>query len=315
MERLDHPPSEVVVVRRPEDTQAAVVLDEARTIGKLQGLKEVLVEGEGQIAALIAGVCQATADIVAFLDDDTEPRSDWLGWIVLSYSRDDVWAVGGRDVINGREQPENGEVEAVGLFNRYGGPIGNHHLGGGIAREVEFLKGCNASYRRAAFGVMLDLRGRGAQVANDMSTGLWVRLNGGSIMFEPRAKVDHYPAGRADDDGRLSRSTSALSNALYNRALVIFSLRRERRLLYFIFLSFLGHAECGSIWRRRFDKHLSAVPSDPPIPRRLRVIWQAAFASAAGVRIWTPDGLRIVRALGRFEALDNSPSSIPSRSQ
>jgi hypothetical protein len=119
---------------------------------------------------------------------------------------------------------ESGTHPVVGKLQWFGRSIGNHHLGCGAPREVDFLKGANMAFRRSAIASLRfdnRLRGSGAQVCNDMAFSLAVRRRGWKLIYDPAAAVDHYPATRFDEDKRQSVSGVAYQNAAFNYALVV----------------------------------------------------------------------------------------------
>jgi cellulose synthase/poly-beta-1,6-N-acetylglucosamine synthase-like glycosyltransferase len=216
------PPDVVVVVVRRDDTGSIGVI--AAHDALLAQLRTVCVDAPGQVHALNSGLDAADADIVAITDDDAAPRPDWIRRLLAAFAADpQVGAVGGRDWVHHGGRTEDGAQPVVGRLLWHGHCIGNHHLGVGAPRDVDFLKGANMSYRRAAIaGVRFDgrLRGAGAQVCNDMAFSLAVRRQGWRVVYDPSVAVDHYPAVRFDDDRRNAVSPAASFNAAFNQALV-----------------------------------------------------------------------------------------------
>jgi GT2 family glycosyltransferase len=189
----------------------------------LPELKVLTVSRPGQVAALNAAIAVAVGDIVAFTDDDAAPRPDWLARIE-GHFRDDpaVGGVGGRDEVQPRKSNERKQV--VGRMQWFGRLIGNHHLGEGPPRAVDFLKGVNMSYRTSAIrGLQFDERllGRGAQVHNDMAFALAVGKRGWKILYDPAVIVDHFPGSRFDEDARQAYSPLAAANAAHNETLIV----------------------------------------------------------------------------------------------
>ena len=121
---------------------------------------------------------------------------------------------------------------------------GNHHLGAGAPRRVDFLKGANMSFRRTAIaGLRFDerLRGAGAQVGNDMAFSLALRLRGWTLLYDPLVAVDHYPAPRFDDDSRSHTAFRAHRNAAFNQALIVSeTLGRARSLIFLVWAVAVG---------------------------------------------------------------------------
>jgi GT2 family glycosyltransferase len=188
--RAESPPDEVIVVVRDTDAETREALRTHPTV------RVVTVAAPGQIAALNAGLPHATGDIICFPDDDCVPRPDWLARLLPHYDDPQVGGVGGRDVVT--TVPEPPSVSRVGVITWYGRIIGNHHcpLAGG-ARPVRHLKGVNMSFRRALVPPF-DTRIRGPH-CNDTDISLAVGGQGYRLIFDPEARVDHYPAARPDE--------------------------------------------------------------------------------------------------------------------
>ena len=113
-------------------------------------MEEVVVSQSGTVAALCAGLSHVSGNVVAVTDDDAVPRYDWLERLTAAFDEESVGAVGGRDVVHHGGEIADGRAAVVGRMTWYGRLIGNHHLGTGVAREVDFLKGCNYAFRKRA---------------------------------------------------------------------------------------------------------------------------------------------------------------------
>lgn len=229
------PPCQVIVVRRDHD------VDTARVIHSFQNtVQEVVVSQGGTAAALCAGLSHASGDVVAVTDDDAIPRYDWLERLAAAFDHDSVGAVGGRDVVHQGGEIADGRAPVVGRMTWYGRSIGNHHLGTGGAREVDFLKGCNYAFRREQFKIPTGLLGIGAQPCHDMASCLEVRRSGGRVVYDPGIVVDHYPGERYDEDGRYAATRRARLNGTFNEAFSVFSLAKDRRIPYLLYHIAIG---------------------------------------------------------------------------
>jgi GT2 family glycosyltransferase len=195
-------PERVLVVRRADDE------DSRRIMAAQSGLPlaEVLVDEPGQVAALNAGLDALTEDVVAITDDDAAPRPDWVERIARWFARDGrLGALGGRDWVYHEHELQDVVAPEVGRVAWYGRFISFHHLGTGPAREVDFLKGANMSFRREAIGSLRfdhRLRGRGAEYLNDWAFSLAVKREGWKVVYDPEVAIDHYEGARAKGDGR-----------------------------------------------------------------------------------------------------------------
>ncbi len=229
-------PWEVIVVRRESDEDAARVINSYQHAV----LHEVVVDQGGVVAALCAGLSHASGDLVAVTDDDTVPRHDWLERLETGFDDDSVGAVGGRDVVHHGGEIEDGRERIVGRLTWYGKPIGNHHLGIGEARDVDFLKGCNYAFRREEFRIPMGLLGSGAQLSNDMASCLEIRRSGYRTVYDPRIIVDHYPGERHDEDRRSTPTRRARMNGTFNEAYCVFSLAKNLRMRYLLYHIVVG---------------------------------------------------------------------------
>jgi glycosyltransferase involved in cell wall biosynthesis len=195
----DRRPDEIIVIARDTDTDTQHAAEQWPGREPL-AFHLVLVTEPGQIAAMNAGLPHATGDVVTFPDDDCVPRPDWLRRIMAHYEDPQVGGVGGRDVVHLEGLPEPPTVTRVGMITWYGRIIGNHHCNvTGGPRPVMHLKGVSMSFRRELL-VPFDPSIRGPHI-NDTDISLAVYHTGHKLIFDPEAKVDHYPAARPDSPG------------------------------------------------------------------------------------------------------------------
>ncbi len=214
---------EVIVVVRDTDTETWSFLADFNS--QNLALRTAKVSVTGVVAAMNTGLDTATADIVAFTDDDAAPHTDWLARIESHYLADErVGGVGGRDWVYHGTDLEAGNCVTVGQVSWFGKVIGNHHIGSGAAREVDVLKGVNMSFRRAAIeGWHFDqrMRGTGAQVHFELAFSLKLKRAGWKLIYDPQVAVNHYPAKRFDEDQRQSFNQIAFANAVHNETLAL----------------------------------------------------------------------------------------------
>lgn len=223
LKRQTRPADQIIVIARNTDLETWNFL-ETFDRGTLP-LRTTTVCVTGQVAALNAGLAAASGTIIAMTDDDAVPQPDWLERVEAYFlSNDRIGGVGGRDwVYQGNQRIEESR-EVVGRVQWFGRLVGNHHLGTGQPREVEFLKGANMSYRRTAIAnLQFDehLRGTGAQVHNDLAFSLAVNRSGWILIYDPLVAVDHYPAQRFDEDQREQFARLALINKVHNETLIL----------------------------------------------------------------------------------------------
>ena len=272
------PADEVLVVVRDTDFETETLLK--TLIPGPFPLRSVTVSIPGQVAALNAGLAAAQGDIIAITDDDAIPSADWLERIETHFLSDEhVGGVGGRDWVYHGQQLEDGKQEVVGRVQWFGRVTGNHHLGVGVPREVDILKGVNMSYRRSAIkGRRFDerLRGIGAQVHNDMAFSLALRRAGWKLIYDPKVAVNHYPAQRFDEDQRNRFNDIALINAVHNETLVLLeNLPSTRRTAFVIWATFVGTRDAPGFfqWLRFLPKE--GTLAGQKLVASLRGRWQA----------------------------------------
>lgn len=216
-------PVETLVVLRATDLAGHAVAEAAAGPVRI-----VPVDRGGHVAALNAGRAAACCALVAFTDDDCEPRADWLERIAARFAMDPrIGAVGGRDVVHHGDQIDDGEVAHVGHVQWWGRRVGGHHHRSTL-QDVHFLKGANMAYRATALGPFDHrLHGAGAEVCNDMEASLAVGARGWRVVYDPSVLVDHRPGERFDEDGRTHRTLASEQAAQHNELYVL--LRHSRR--------------------------------------------------------------------------------------
>jgi GT2 family glycosyltransferase len=221
---------EIVVATRTDDPVSASVARASPTACTVLEL-----EAHGVLAAMIAGTKVTAADVVCFTDDDAVPPPDWLERLDAALGVGAlVGGVGGRDDILGErgvalDAPRTSDVGRVTWYGRH---VGAHHLGAGPPRDVAFLKGVNAAYRRQALGLPRGLRGAGAQAHFEIAVGRYARAQGYRLVYDPQISVEHYPAQRKGDDQRSAPTPEAISDAAYNLVVAIGGLTGLCRVLY-----------------------------------------------------------------------------------
>ncbi|MGO9899332.1 MAG: glycosyltransferase family 2 protein [Solirubrobacteraceae bacterium] len=278
------PATEVVVVVHASDAASAAAVDQLASEWGV--VRRATVECIGLVAALNCGLSVVQGEIVAFVDDDAVPYSDWLERIVATFATDArIAAVGGRDVIemDGRilDAPRTrragwrGNEHEVGRIQWFGRMIANHHVGVGGPRDVDVLKGVNMSFRREAvaeLGFDKRLRGVGSQVHSELSICLPLKQRGRRVVYDSRIQVAHYPAPRPYGDGREDHGHAAITAFTHNEALAILDhFGSVRRLVYFVWGVALGTSA---------SPGLAVLARD--VIRRRRGAWLRFFAAQRG---------------------------------
>lgn len=219
------PADEVIVTVRDTDEETRAYLEGKHGDAPPAALRlrSVPVWESGVVAAMNAGLAASHGDIVALTDDDAAPHPDWLRRIAAHFAADStVGGVGGRDFVYIDGRLDGTESDRVGVVTWYGHVFGNHHVGIGGARAVDYLKGVNGAYRTIALrpiGFDTRLRGQGAQVHWELMLGLCLRRRGWRLVYDPAVAVDHFPAIRHDKDQRCVFQKDTHYDIVYNETL------------------------------------------------------------------------------------------------
>ncbi|MDD1414456.1 glycosyltransferase family 2 protein [Dolichospermum sp. ST_con] len=250
---------QAIIVVRDTDTATQQFLNQF--LSHILPLQIVTVTQPGVVAALNAGLTQVQGDIVSIPDDDAAPHPDWLAKINTHFSVNRaIGGVGGRDWVYQGDKLENGSRPIVGKLQWCGRVIGNHHLGVGVPREVDVLKGVNMSFRTQAIGKLRfddRMQGTGAQVHFEMSFTLTLKRAGWTMIYDPSIAVDHYPAQRFDEDQRHNFNDTALINLVHNETLVLLEhLSPLRQAVFLSWSVLIGTRESLGIcqWLRLFPQ-------------------------------------------------------------
>jgi len=200
LERQDRAPDVILVVARKSDGPTVEAV--RNRPGDWPVLRLLTVGEPGKIYALNRGLAAIETDVVAICDDDTIAHPHWLRSMMQHFIADQsVGGVGGRDWWDEGHGFDARQRHDVGRMQWFGRLIGNHHLGAGPAREVDFLKGANMGFRRQAItNLRFDerLRGDGAQPAEDIAFSCAVKHSGWKLIYDPVVSLDHL-AGPRDE--------------------------------------------------------------------------------------------------------------------
>jgi glycosyltransferase involved in cell wall biosynthesis len=214
---------QIIVVRRNDDAETAAAMDKIR----VDDLDDVVITDLGVVAALGAGVPAASGEIIAFIDDDAVPHSDWLERLVSHFDEPAVGGAGGRDIVQDEAHAKLPLTTEVGLVGHWGKLRGNHHIGSGPPRDVMVLKGVNMAFRRQAIALPEGLKGEGAQVHWELAVCLWALKRGWRLVYDPTAIVDHFIGPRFGADSRRRLAGTATRDAAYNLVACLLAANRD----------------------------------------------------------------------------------------
>lgn len=257
------PPHEVIVVLRNDDLETQQALSDLTTT---LPLKVIFTSIPGSVAARNAGLEACTSDVLAVLDDDTKPHPEWLKRVLSRFKEDPaLGGLGGRDRCFDGEAFDDREASVVGRIQWFGRMIGNHHLGFGEIREVDFLKGANMSFRSEVFSSLrfdTRLKGNGAQPREDTAFSIAVKALGWKLAYDPAAVVDHYAARREETrhyvDVEALTDERSFREFAYNDIMSIWlALKGVRKLAFIIWTVVVGTRVCPGFFQAlRFTPEL-----------------------------------------------------------
>jgi cellulose synthase/poly-beta-1,6-N-acetylglucosamine synthase-like glycosyltransferase len=190
---------------------------------------EVLVEKPGLVAALNAGLSAATAEFVAFTDDDAEAPTHWLSTIVGHFeAHPECGAVGGPDRLQLLDEPalaNPSPAKRVGVYSWCGRMAATHHhpINEPYLRSLS-LKGVNMSFRRSLIvGLKIGDGLVGEACAHGTEQGLCaaVARQGLEVHFVRDAWVLHFCAPRQADDARTTPGSEWALSTTRNMAYVL----------------------------------------------------------------------------------------------
>ncbi len=196
LQQQAYSPFEIIVVDGSSNTETEQIIRQQPQVRYI-----FLPDGKGKMTqARNLGIEAAQGDIVAFLDDDSMVRDDWLTHLMSGYRGWRVGGVGGR-VIDKVELEHQTDRLVVGQVFSDGQTIDNFARELDNSVEVDRLKGCNMSFRKEVLhqvGLFDNYYGTNW---DDVDICLRVKKAGYHLIYNPEAVVDHLMA--IQEDGRV----------------------------------------------------------------------------------------------------------------
>ncbi len=242
----DYPAFDVLVVARPSaDGDAA-----PEKIAAGFGARLVRQEGAGIANARNQGLRAATADYIAFIDDDCTAAPDWLRKLMETLRRTGASGASGTALTGGTDAVEfaNGTVDVYGRGRcRNPAPGGHDRPGGRVFNNIVCM---NVAFRRPDVLAVGGFDEYFNHFYEETDLGVRMIQAGHRIVHEPGAVVRHWPTAQP---GRQSRSLYNISRNTTYMPLKNFrgdELHRRvvlRWLCYRRMLTFLGPLARGEI--------------------------------------------------------------------
>jgi GT2 family glycosyltransferase len=168
------------------DFETIVVCDGSRDrsalIAREHGAVVIETEHRGLSHARNCGIACAQGEIIAFLDDDAYPDTDWLHYLAAGFREERYAGIGGPNI-----PPEDGRLVADCVAVAPGGPI--HVLVSD--REAEHLPGCNMAFRKAALEEIGGFDERFRTAGDDVDVCWRLQKAGKTLGFSAGAVVMH----------------------------------------------------------------------------------------------------------------------------
>lgn len=257
-------PDEIVVVGRVGDRGTEDAIRELQAEAG-EGLRSAWVTEPGHIPPVRAGAQAATAELVAFVDDDVTVTQEWLREILRHFDNAHVGAVGGRVVVPGAPAPAGkGRPGRISWYGKHWGNLGSLQVPGPL--DVMSLMEGNWAWRRELF-LSLDFD----PVLNFDDASMYgldlcfqARRRGFRIIYDSRALMYHHAAPRVEalDRRATERRLSYSRNYTYILLRHLPAWRRLVFLLWWFLIGERGSAGLGAAavemlrgsrgWRDRF---------------------------------------------------------------
>jgi GT2 family glycosyltransferase len=271
-------PDEVLVVGRRDDADARAAADAVGQVAVYR-IHWLEVERSGHIAPVRRGLEGASGDIVAFLDDDTEPEPGWLGALLEPFSDKEVGCVGGRVVTPGFVGKVTRDAGNVRWYGQHSANLGARE--GLVPVPVHGVMEGNWAWRRLLlkmleFDPVLDFD-HAPMYGLDLC--LQADRHGYRTIYQPSARVTHHVGPRDPD---LDRADMPHRARAYSRNYTYVSLKHMssvRKAVYLTWSMLVGE---------RGSYGLLLIPVDLLFRRRgVLALAGASFAGKwDGIRAW-----------------------------
>ena len=243
LEKQDRKPNEVIIALQSVDEESIEFVKD--NIGEYNiKLKMVTTNKKGKIFQENAALRQTNGNIVCFIDDDAIAHPDWLKLIEQWYIKDEeIGGVGGQDIVHQPDETiDEKPVNVVGKITWFGRSIGNHHNVIKFVQYVDFLKGCNMSYRKKLLTQINEILLGLTVPFEEEWIGLSIRQLGYKVVYDPSIKVDHFPPTPRKDyqDLRQWNTITAFIRGHNHVYTLLYYFSLPRKLIFLFYTLFIG---------------------------------------------------------------------------
>jgi GT2 family glycosyltransferase len=206
----------------------------------LKAVRWIEVEGSGHIAPVRKGLSAASGDIVAFLDDDTEPESGWLASLIEPFDNPNVGCVGGRVLNPGPPAKSLPDAGRIRWYGRYIGNIGARKDNGPV--DLDGAMEGNSAWRtsllrKIGFDPVLDFDDASMY---GLDLCLAARSFGFRVVYQPNARILHHSAPREPELDRTNRPRGVISYSRNYTYIALKHLRGPRKLAFILWWWLVG---------------------------------------------------------------------------
>lgn len=288
-------PDEILVSLRPDlDPEGVRVAQDFALRHPRLGVRLVLLDRPGIVAAENALLAAATGEVGCFLDDDAIARPFWLEHLARHYADPRVGGVAGPaiNIVNERPEPRRARFRNRLIFPGLVLDQSTRHTARTV--EVDHFRGANMSLRlaplRASGGFESRLLGDCFRFELDACLG--VQRQGFRLLFDPEVEADHHEAPRVHNTDRF-RPETVHNNAANETFVMLKHYGPLGRACHLAFAYLVGNFPCpglawglaGSLlrpfWRNRYLLGLGALGPAWRGRRSGRRLWRAWRAEAA----------------------------------